>query len=290
MRPLTARPSCTARLALGVVTCLMAVLPWTGCADEAPVRDLEKSPVTEANPHVDHEEPESWPWADAGSMQSTRDARASSSKAPRAQASDDAGSDTMDANLPVDGGDAAPKDATASSDAQSGDGAAGPEEAAPRDAGTDSSVATLTPSALHAALLEKLRACGVVGEGQHYERPIEDGFDRCVASCQIAAECMALQATRCRNQLDATLQGCTSRCTNLPRDDGFACGTNLLRRSWVCDQGEDCEDGSDEANCAPYTCADGQTIRSPHVHCDGVPDCADGSDEHGCAPLCPAQP
>ncbi|KAM6032546.1 LOW QUALITY PROTEIN: SCO-spondin-like [Chlamydotis macqueenii] len=68
----------------------------------------------------------------------------------------------------------------------------------------------------------------------------------------------------------------------------FACRADgrCVPGAWVCDDEEDCADGSDELcapRCAPHQhrCADGQCL-AWGGRCDGAADCADGSDEAGC--------
>ncbi|CAM9200199.1 unnamed protein product [Bubo scandiacus] len=70
----------------------------------------------------------------------------------------------------------------------------------------------------------------------------------------------------------------------------FSCRTDgrCVPGAWLCDDEEDCGDGSDEVcapRCAPHQhrCAGGQCL-AWGARCDGVTDCADGSDEDGCPP------
>ncbi|XP_077125438.1 SCO-spondin-like [Ranitomeya variabilis] len=75
--------------------------------------------------------------------------------------------------------------------------------------------------------------------------------------------------------------------------DEFACrlSDRCVPAAWVCDNEDDCGDGSDEIcslTCAPqeHRCANGQCIPLAH-RCDGRADCVDHSDEWGCpAPAC----
>ncbi|XP_063781355.1 SCO-spondin-like [Pseudophryne corroboree] len=75
--------------------------------------------------------------------------------------------------------------------------------------------------------------------------------------------------------------------------DEFPCHLTerCVPNAWVCDNEDDCGDGSDEIcslTCAPqeHRCANGQCIALSH-RCDGRTDCVDHSDEWGCpAPPC----
>ncbi|XP_066440797.1 SCO-spondin-like [Eleutherodactylus coqui] len=76
----------------------------------------------------------------------------------------------------------------------------------------------------------------------------------------------------------------TSQC----KADEFACrfSDRCIPTAWVCDNEEDCGDGSDEIcslTCAPedHRCANGQCVPLAH-RCDGKADCVDHSDEWGC--------
>ncbi|CAM9200588.1 unnamed protein product [Bubo scandiacus] len=76
----------------------------------------------------------------------------------------------------------------------------------------------------------------------------------------------------------------------LPELWEFSCRTDgrCVPGAWLCDDEEDCGDGSDEVcapRCAPHQhrCAGGQCL-AWGARCDGVTDCADGSDEDGCPP------
>uniref|UniRef100_A0A8D2L3M7 SCO-spondin n=1 Tax=Varanus komodoensis TaxID=61221 RepID=A0A8D2L3M7_VARKO len=83
-----------------------------------------------------------------------------------------------------------------------------------------------------------------------------------------------------------------SRCA----EGQFAChtGGRCVPGAWVCDNEDDCGDGSDEAcalGCAPhqYRCASGQCVPWGQ-RCDGAADCLDRSDEADCpAPACAAR-
>ncbi|KAM4705238.1 SCO-spondin-like [Rhinophrynus dorsalis] len=78
-----------------------------------------------------------------------------------------------------------------------------------------------------------------------------------------------------------------SRCD----DHEFAChqSERCVPTAWVCDNEDDCGDGSDEIcslTCAPHEhrCANGQCVPLAH-RCDGRADCVDHSDEWNCPAL-----
>jgi len=65
----------------------------------------------------------------------------------------------------------------------------------------------------------------------------------------------------------------------------FICGDGEnIPAEFVCDNEDDCVDGSDEANCSEpnFICGDGGNVPADFV-CDSDFDCADGSDEANCS-------
>ena len=159
----------------------------------------------------------------------------------------------------------------------------------PNDAGTAAPPSTYDAKSLNTdyeawqARMDKLRSCGLLGQG---EWPFDPQLDlRCESLCILAASCDDLETVLCDYLPVQSLENCFDLCTS----DDISCGDGTKAPGFsACDLVSDCESGEDESHCETFRCKDDGQIIGSYYLCDGAADCSDGSDEEDCALLCGA--
>lgn len=132
-----------------------------------------------------------------------------------------------------------------------------------------------------AAMAEKGRACGIIGEGYWSWAFYPGQF--CATLCLLEASCADLRRSVCDLREVPDIEACLDECDD---DDVAQCGDGTTTPAeGLCDLRSDCATGEDERHCERFTCGDGGRVSSWR-RCDGSDDCEDGSDEAGCALLC----
>ena len=125
-----------------------------------------------------------------------------------------------------------------------------------------------------AGYTDKLRDCGILGDGPYSCTEPQTPTAECRYGCVTMASCQILSDLVCAYVPAEPLAQCLTKC------DAFKCtsGESIVP-TWVCDGEADCSDGSDEGSC--FSCGSGEVF-PPSYRCDFYLDCADGSDEAGC--------
>ncbi|HEY6728517.1 MAG TPA: hypothetical protein VI197_31115 [Polyangiaceae bacterium] len=153
---------------------------------------------------------------------------------------------------------------------------------------------------------QRLRDCGILGEGPFTCSEPDSEVDVCVYECVALASCGILSDLLCDKVRAFPLEECFVDCNAFQCDSGepvtsifvcdgyadcsdgsdesscFVCGSGeVLPPRFVCDYNRQCLDGSDEHGCETFECDSGETVPD-NRECDLIPDCPDGSDEKDC--------
>ncbi|XP_078043558.1 vitellogenin receptor-like [Augochlora pura] len=119
--------------------------------------------------------------------------------------------------------------------------------------------------------------------------------------CYNTDTCIPREA-RCNGVVECPKHDDERNCARCQKEEFVCENKNCIDQAWVCDQTDDCGDGSDEefcdgsnsrkaavninAKCKEFRCSDGTCLPFVKV-CDERADCMDESDEHGkCALAC----